>query len=83
MAALCWPRYLHLLIGNKDELFSAENAVREYARLKQMAGELDISKRIRLTVFEGVHEFCTDAAIIDNMMRELNADHLFTEDRPI
>ncbi len=25
MAALCWPRYLHLLIGNKDELFSSKH----------------------------------------------------------
>ncbi len=80
MAALCWPRYLHLLIGNKDELFSSKHGIQEYARLKQMAGKIDISKRIRLTIFEGVHEFCPDAAIICDLMRELNADRLFSED---
>ena len=75
IAALCWPRYLNLFIGNKDELFSAENGVQEYARLKRMAGRVDISKHIRLTVFEGVHEFCPDAAIIKDLMRELNVEH--------
>ncbi len=70
VAMLVLPRYLAIEVGDNDELFDADSARAEFARLEAYAGT--DKDHFRFHVFQGVHEFCPeDDSPIDWMLKHL------------
>lgn len=70
VAALVYPRYLSIAVGDADALFDVDLARAEYERLKSM---MDPNGWLDFTVFRGTHEFLTHDAPIEKFIDKINA----------
>lgn len=72
IALLAAPRCLHIMTGDRDELFDWRHAQSEYWRLRRywtLAG-FD-ADRLSFTVFSGTHEYIKDDDILDRLIADL------------
>ncbi|OME86044.1 hypothetical protein BK120_08625 [Paenibacillus sp. FSL A5-0031] len=56
VAGLICPRFLHIEVGKKDELFHYAHARKELDKLAELYGQLNIMHRLSREVFDGAHE---------------------------
>lgn len=70
IACLVHPRRLCLEMGNRDELFAAEHSEISFARVKEMCRDVG-TDWVELIVFDGLHEFLTDPAPMERLIRDL------------
>ena len=71
VGALVCPRYLRIEVGDKDPLFDADAARREYEALKLYYEEAP--EKLAFRVFDGVHEFSPEDEGLDAMIAALFA----------
>jgi len=57
VGALICPRRLYIELSNDDELFAPEPGINEFRKLEKVFFDNGVSENLRLSVFEGVHEF--------------------------
>ncbi len=63
---LVCPRYLCVQVGDNDEIFTLDGALKEYEKLKELGdGWLDF------LAFEGVHEFYKGDEYIDKLIKKI------------
>ena len=72
IACLVYPRRLWLGVGNADELFEAKYAEESFKKLKTLCETVG-TDWVKLTVFDGKHEFYRDDAPILQLTRDLLA----------
>ncbi len=63
VAALVCPRSLRIEVGDNDEVFAVDSAIKEYEILKDYF--LESPDNLQFHVFSGVHEFCPDDEGVD------------------
>jgi len=68
VAALVYPRMLHLAVGKDDDLFAVGTAEAEYGILSK---NLPSDHRISFESFDGNHEFVRNEKALDQLIREL------------
>lgn len=56
VGALVCPRFLRIEVGDNDELFDPQGAVRAYKQLKKYY--VEAPAQLEFNIFKGVHEFC-------------------------
>lgn len=71
VACLVYPRRLCIGFGSRDELFTAEPARRELARLKELCAPVGVDWLDGME-FDGKHEFLRDDAPIARLIADLN-----------
>ena len=72
-ALLCYPRRLWIALGDKDDTIKADTGTEEFIRLKQELNLAGVDDNwLSFTVFDGVHEFCPEDTLIDELMTVLN-----------
>jgi hypothetical protein len=72
-ALLCYPRRLWIALGDKDDTIKADTGTEEFTRLKQELNLAGVDDNwLSFTVFDGVHEFCPEDTLIDELMTVLN-----------
>ena len=69
IASLVYPRYLSIAVGDVDELFKVDYAVREAERLRAIT---ECDGWFDFTVFSGAHEFVTSDEPVDKFIKKLN-----------
>ncbi len=70
VACLVYPRKLYIAVGDKDELFLADNARRSFDVLEDMCENADLDF-VKFKVFDGVHEFIKDNEFIEALINDL------------
>ena len=71
IAALVAPRYLHIQVGDHDEVFDYATTGDALAQTKKYFEALGCSDKLKITVFDGKHEFCKDDDAIREMIEKL------------
>lgn len=71
VAALVYPRYLAIAVGDNDEVFDCDAAVEEYKKMKEL---MNGDSLFDFTTFPGVHEYMPDDKFIDNVINAVMAD---------
>lgn len=71
ICALICPRPLYIEVGDKDEIFDADGARREYVKVRNSYEMLGQSRNLRFKVFDGVHELDRDDDGIDFLCQSL------------
>ena len=72
VGALVCPRYLRIEVGNRDPLFDAADAEKEYEVLKGYYREAP--DKLEFHVFDGVHEFSPEDEGLDRFVAALSSD---------
>lgn len=67
VAALIAPRYLHIQVAEHDEIFDCETTTEALNQTKIYFDKLGQSDKLKITIFDGKHEFCRD----DNAIRDM------------
>ena len=70
VACLVYPRRICLQMGDKDNLFKAEDSVRSFESIKKMCKSVG-TDWAELVIFDGKHEFCKDDKYIDILIDDL------------
>jgi len=70
VACLVYPRRLCIGFGSRDELFAAEPARREFARLRELCAPVGTDWLSGME-FDGKHEFLRDDAPIERLIADL------------
>ncbi len=69
IALLARPRKLYIQVSDNDEVFFADGARREWARLQQLSAD-DLAW-VNFRMFKGVHEFDWDNGQVEALMADL------------
>lgn len=71
IAAMIAPRYLHIEVGDHDEVFDFETTKTALEQTKTYFEKLGHADKLKITVFDGKHEFCRDDEAIKEMIAHL------------
>lgn len=70
IACLIYPRKLCIELGNRDNLFDTKTALEAYETLRKLCSDAE-SDWLKLVVFDGTHEFCSEEEPLKNMVKHL------------
>lgn len=71
VAAMIAPRHLHIQVGNHDEVFDFETTKDVLRQTEEYFEKLGQKDKLKITVFDGKHEFCKDDSAISDMIASL------------
>jgi len=71
IGALVYPRHLHIIVPDHDELFEAAPAQAEFDRLKDYYARGGLEQNLSFRIFSGVHEYPVDDDEINMMIAEI------------
>ena len=73
VAALVYPRHLHIAIGSDDEVFECKYGTESFERLKRMCADVGV-EWVTFDVFDGVHEFFKYDEPIQRLIDDIKAE---------
>ena len=65
------PRHLQIRVGNHDEVFDFETTKNVLRQTEEYFEKLGQKDKLKITVFDGKHEFCKDDSAISDMIASL------------
>lgn len=71
IACLVYPRKLCIEIGQKDQIFDSEYAIRSYGRIKEICADISLDW-LSFIQFDGEHEFCKIDDPIRNLINDIS-----------
>lgn len=68
VAALIYPRWICIEVGENDELFDYKNAIKSFNMLKKLTARHGVEWLEEMIIFDGNHEFCLNDTPIEKMI---------------